>query len=251
MKHSSGTELNSLWQPVGSPLPHWRPPARPGREVLAGRFCRLEPLAAARHAEALFAAYAAERTGSLWTYLPYGPFADAAAYRAWMEGHWLGSDPLFFAVVEPSTGEVLGTVAFLRIDPNAGSIEVGHLAYSPRLQRTAAATEALFLLLAHAFALGYRRCEWKCDSLNGPSRRAALRLGFTFEGIFRQATVVKGRNRDTAWFSMLDAEWPDRRAALVAWLSPENFDAAGRQRRRLEEFRNGPSVPRSNDPCVT
>jgi RimJ/RimL family protein N-acetyltransferase len=168
-----------------------------------------------------------------------------------MERHWLGADPLFFAVVEPSTGEVLGTVAFLRIDPNAGAIEVGHLAYSPRLQRTAAATEALCLLLAHAFALGYRRCEWKCDSLNEPSRRAALRLGFTFEGIFRQATVVKGRNRDTAWFSMLDVEWPDLHAAFVAWLSPENFAAAGRQRRRLEEFRNDPSVPRSNHPCVT
>lgn len=251
MKISSGAELNSLGQPVGSPLPNWCPPVRPGREVLSGRFCRLEPLDAERHAEALFTAYAAEPTGSLWTYLPYGPFADAAAYRAWMERHWLGADPLFFAVMDASGDEVLGTVAYLRIDPNAGAIEVGHLAYSPRLQRTAAATEALFLLLAHAFALGYRRCEWKCDSLNEPSRRAALRLGFSFEGTFRQATVVKGRNRDTDWFSLLDTEWPARQAAFAAWLAPENFDAAGCQRRRLEEFRNGPAVPRSNHPCAT
>lgn len=245
------THRNSLGQPVGAPLPQWQPPNRPGREVLAGRFCRLEPLDPDRHAAELFAGYATEPTGSLWTYLPYGPFADAASYRAWMERHWLGEDPLFFAVLDAASGRVVGTVAFLRIDPKAGSIEVGHLAYSPALQRTPAATEALFLLLSHAFSVGYRRCEWKCDSLNAPSRRAALRLGFTFEGIFRQAIVVKGRNRDTAWYSLLDGEWPLRRAEFEAWLAPQNFDSAGRQHRRLEEIRNGIEAGQSNASCAT
>ena len=180
----------------------------------------------------------------MWTYLPYGPFPDLAAYRTWMEAKWLGTEPLFFAIVDAASGRATGVASYLRIDPASGAIEVGHLGYSPRLQRTPAATEAMFLLMARAFALGYRRYEWKCDALNEPSRAAALRLGFTFEGIFRQATVVRGRNRDTAWYSVIDAEWPALRAAFEHWLAPENFDADGRQRVRLSELTRQ-SPPRS------
>ena len=223
-------------QPVGVALPDWRPPVRPSRDAMVGRFCRLEPLDPGRHAAELHTANAVDADGRMWTYLPYGPFADLAAYRAWMEAKWLGDDPLFFAIVDAGSGRAVGVASYLRIDPANGAIEVGHLGYSPGLQRTPAATEAMALMMARVFALGYRRYEWKCDALNAPSRAAALRLGFTFEGIFRQATVVKGRNRDTAWYSILDSEWPARRAAFERWLAPENFDAAGRQRQRLADL---------------
>lgn len=165
----------------------------------------------------------------MWTYLGYGPFASLADYQAWMQIACMGDDPLFFTIMDRASNKPLGLASYLRIDPRSGSIEVGHLAYSPLLKRTAAATEAMYLMMARAFDLGYRRYEWKCDSLNAPSRSAALRLGFTFEGIFRQATVVKGRNRDTAWFAIIDKDWPAIREAFVRWLSPDNFDAAGRQ----------------------
>lgn len=227
---------NPLNQPLGVALPDWRPPARPSRAGRVGRFCRLEPLDPGRHAADLHAANALDTEGRMWTYLPYGPFADLAAYRAWMEAKWLGDDPLFFAIVDAVSGRAVGVASYLRIDPAGGAIEVGHLGYSPPLQRTPAATEAMALMMAQVFALGYRRYEWKCDALNAPSRAAALRLGFTFEGIFRQATVVKGRNRDTAWYSILDSEWPARRAAFERWLAPENFDATGRQRQRLADL---------------
>lgn len=230
------SDLNPLGQPVGMPLPHWQPPAWPPRATLTGRFCRLDSLDPDRHAAQLHAANALDAEGRMWTYLPYGPFADLAAYRAWMEAKWLGNDPLFYALVDVTSHRAVGVASYLRIDPAAGSIEVGHLGYSPLLQRTPAATEAMFLLMAQAFALGYRRYEWKCDALNEPSRAAALRLGFTFEGLFRQATVVKGRNRDTAWYSILDSEWPALRTAFERWLAPDNFDAAGRQRVRLAEL---------------
>jgi RimJ/RimL family protein N-acetyltransferase len=229
--------------PVGAPLPDWRPPPRPPRQAHPGRFCRLEPLDPARHAADLHAANARDAEGRMWTYLPYGPFPGLAEYRAWMEAKWLGDDPLFFAIIDPATGRATGVASYLRIDPASGTIEVGHLGYSPLLQRTPAATETMALMMAHAFALGYRRYEWKCDALNAPSRAAALRLGFTFEGIFRQATVVKGRNRDTAWYSIIDAEWPARRLAFERWLAPENFDAAGRQRQPLGHFRRTAENP--------
>jgi RimJ/RimL family protein N-acetyltransferase len=154
-----------------------------------------------------------------------------------MERHWLGQDPLLFAIVDAVSGRALGMAGYLRIDPANGSIEVGHLAYAPSLQRSPAATEAMYLLMAHAIGLGYRRYEWKCNSLNEPSRAAALRLGFTFEGLFRQAAVVKGHNRDTAWYSLLDSEWAVAKAAFEAWLAPENFGPDGRQRRRLADLR--------------
>ena len=203
---------------------------------LIGHFCRLEPLNASSHTDLLFAANSADQQGRMWTYLPYGPFETPQAYRAWMESLCTGDDPLFFAIIDARSGRPVGVASYLRIDPANGVIEIGHLAYSPSLQRTTAATEAMYLMISHVFALGYRRCEWKCNALNAPSCAAALRLGFTFEGIFRQAAVVKGRNRDTAWYSIIDSEWPDRRIAFERWLAPGNFDALGRQLATLASF---------------
>jgi RimJ/RimL family protein N-acetyltransferase len=201
---------------------------------MEGRYCRIEPLDPARHAEDLFAAFTEDREGRIWTYLPYGPFATLADLRAWMEQSCLGDDPLFHAIVDKAGGRALGVASYLRITPEVGVIEVGHINYAPALQQTPAATEAMFLLMAQVFdGLGYRRYEWKCNALNDASRSAALRLGFSFEGVFRQATIVKGRNRDTAWFSILDSEWPEAKAAFEAWLAPENFDGAGKQRKSL------------------
>ena len=225
--------VNELGQPIGFPLPGWRPPPHPPREAMAGRFCRLEPLDPARHAEDLYRANALDVDARHWTYLPYGPFADFAAYRAWMDATCLGPDPLFFAVVDPRTDSPVGVASWLRIDAANGSIEVGHLRFSSLLQRRPAATEAMYLMMRRAFELGYRRYEWKCDALNAPSRAAALRLGLSYEGIFRQAIVTKQRNRDTAWFAATDGDWPTLDAAFRRWLAPENFDAEGRQRMRL------------------
>ena len=230
------TSLNELGQPVGFPLPGWTPPPKPPREPMAGRFCRLEPLDPDRHAAALFAANAAGGGVKGWTYLPYGPFRTLADYRAWMAASCLGDDPLFFAIIDLIDEQPAGVASYLRIAPDSGSIEVGHIHYSSRLQRTPAATEAMYLLMKRAFELGYRRYEWKCDALNAPSRAAAQRLGFSFEGIFRQATVYKGRNRDTAWYAAIDAEWPALRAAFQKWLGPDNFDDQGRQRTRLADL---------------
>lgn len=228
--------LNEFGQPVGFPSPSWTPPPKPPREPLAGRFCRLEPLDPERHAAALFAANTAGGEAKEWTYLPYGPFLTLADYRAWMNASCLGDDPLFFAIIDVADKQPGGVASYLRIAPESGSIEVGHIHYSPRLQRTPAATEAMYLLMKRAFELGYRRYEWKCDALNSPSRAAAQRLGFSFEGIFRQATVYKGRNRDTAWYAVIDAEWPALREAFETWLAAENFDDQGRQRTRLTDL---------------
>lgn len=227
------TSSNEFGQPVGFALPGWTPPPRPRRELMAGNYCRLEQLDPKRHAAALFSAIAAGGEAKDWTYLPYGPFPTLDEYRAWMETSCQGDDPLFFAILDPADQQPVGVASYLRIAPESGSIEVGHLLYSPRLQRTAAATEAMYLMMRHAFELGYRRYEWKCDALNAPSRAAAQRLGLSFEGVFRQATVYKGRTRDTAWYAAIDAEWPALRAAFETWLAPENFDAQGRQRTRL------------------
>jgi len=216
----------------------WSGALVPARTELAGRAVALEPLQPARHAEALFAAVHGEPSDpALWRYLSYGPFPHEAAFGAWLWQNATALDPVFYTVV-PSGGVPAGLASYLRLDPRGGALEIGHLLYTPSLQRTAAATEAIFLLLAYAFeALGYRRVEWKCDAANARSRRAAERFGFTFEGVFRQATVVRDRNRDTAWFAMLDHEWPERRAAFEAWLAPANFDADGRQRRSLATLR--------------
>jgi RimJ/RimL family protein N-acetyltransferase len=198
-----------------------------------GRYCRVEPLSAVRHAAELHAANSLDRDGRMWTYLFSGPFATLEEYTAWLEARENSTDPLFFAIVDGASGKATGIASYLRIDTTHGVIEVGHLAFSPLLQRTRAATEAMYLMMKQAFDLGYRRYEWKCDALNATSRRAAARLGFTFEGIFRQAVVYKGRSRDTAWFSVIDSEWPARGASFVAWLDPANFDEDGRQRRPL------------------
>jgi len=203
---------------------------------MEGRYCRLEPLDPDRHAAALFAANAADEEGRSWTYLPYGPFRTLPSYRDWMSTHCLGDDPLFFAIVPWADRQPAGIASFLRIAPAGGSIEVGHIHYSPRLQRSPAATEAMYLLMKGAFELGYRRYEWKCDALNAASRAAAQRLGLSFEGIFRQATVYKDRNRDTAWYAAIDAEWPALCKAFQAWLDPSNFDGMGQQRIRLTDL---------------
>jgi RimJ/RimL family protein N-acetyltransferase len=231
------TQRTPYGQPIGFPVPGWTPRPRPPRRAIAGRFCRLEPLDPARHGPDLYAANA-DDDGRMWTYLPVGPFDGEAPYRAWLDAVAGGDDPLFHAVVDVAGGRAVGLASYLRIDPPNGAIEIGHLQFSPRLQRTPAATEATFLLIRRAFdELGYRRLEWKCDSCNAPSRAAAERLGFRFEGLFRQAVVYKGRNRDTAWFSIVDAEWPAVRAACERWLDASNFDPAGRQRTRLADLR--------------
>ncbi len=229
-------------QNLGIPVPDWSPPAAPSHQIRHGQRCRLEPLDPHRHAAELFDAYAQDPSGQGWTYLPYGPFADAADYASWMDEICRRSDPLLFAIVDAATGQAIGVAGYLRITPAAGTIEIGHLHFSPRLQRTAMATEAVFLLMCEAFALGYRRLEWKCDALNQPSQRAAQRLGFRYEGTFRQATVVKGRNRDTAWFSIVDGEWPALCAAIRRWLEPGNFDADGRQLAPLNAARTAPRI---------
>jgi RimJ/RimL family protein N-acetyltransferase len=200
---------------------------------MEGRFCRVEPLDPDRHAADLFAANAEAPDDSLWTYLPYGPYRSLDEYRAWVEPAGRGEDPLFHAILDRRSGRAVGVASYMRIDPAFGVIEVGGINYSPLLQRTPAATEAMYLMMRRAFELGYRRYEWKCDSLNAPSRAAAQRLGFRYEGLFRQATIYKGRNRDTTWFSIIDREWPALRAAFERWLDPANFDATGRQQESL------------------
>lgn len=226
--------MNSLGQPIGDALPNWTPRPLPDGKVLTGRYCRLERLEA-RHGDQLYAA-ASEDDASAFTYLFYGPFASRAEFDEWLRGACASQDPLYYAIVE-SSGTVVGFASYLRVEPKIGVIEVGNVYFSRRLRQTPAATEAMYLMMRHVFVdLGYRRYEWKCDSRNAPSRKAADRLGFVFEGIFRQATVYKGRNRDTAWFSVIDKEWPKVGAALEQWLDPANFDA-GRQRKSLTALR--------------
>jgi RimJ/RimL family protein N-acetyltransferase len=231
------THRNALGQEIGAPLPGWTPRPLPPRAPIAGRFCRVEPLDASRHAAELHAAYQADAEGRNWTYLAVGPFEAFEPFRAWVEASSRSEDPLFFAFVDKRTGKAVGVGSHMRIDPANGVIEIGNLNFSPAMQRNPVATEAMFLMMRRAFdELGYRRYEWKCDSLNAPSRAAAERLGFTYEGLFRQAVVYKGRNRDTAWYSILDSEWPALKAAFERWLGPANFDASGRQKERLADL---------------
>ena len=213
------------------PLADWVAPPRPNAEVLEGQYVRLERLAPDLHAADLQRANSAN--DAIWDYLPYGPFASVAAYHKWASEVTQGSDPLFYAIKPHATGQFGGVASYLRISPEVGSIEVGHINFAPELQRSVAATEAIFLMMEWAFEAGYRRFEWKCDAANMGSRRAAQRYGFSYEGIFRQASIVKGRNRDTAWFACIDAEWPALKEAFTAWLSPSNFGADGKQMERL------------------
>ncbi len=238
---------NGLGLPIGAAVPGWTPPPRPARSVLAGRYCSVQPLESSRHAAELFEANSTDRDGRMWSYLSYGPFASERAYRDWLDPLQASEDPLFFALVDARTGRAVGVASYLRIDVANGSIEVGHLQFSPRLQRTPAATEAMYLMMKQVFDLGYRRYEWKCDALNAASRRAAERLGFRFEGIFRQATTYKGRNRDTAWYSVIDPEWPAIAAGFEAWLDPSNFDSSGAQRMTLAQARQPPGGARPAD----
>jgi RimJ/RimL family protein N-acetyltransferase len=226
--------FNELGQPIGFPLSHWTVCPRPPRSAMEGRFCIVEPVDPARHAADLHAANSLDREGRNWTYLPYGPFDRIEDYRLWLDRASAGDDPLFHAIIERRSSRAAGVASYMRIDPAGGVIEVGGINYAPPLQRTPAATEAMYLMMRRVFdELGYRRYEWKCDALNAPSRAAAQRLGFQYEGTFRQATVYKARNRDTCWFSILDSEWPALKARFERWLDPANFDAQGRQRLNL------------------
>ncbi len=229
--------INIFGQPVGAAVADWAPRPRPSRTPLEGVYCRVEPLDAAVHAAELYAANSEAEDGRFWTYLGMEPFPSLESYRSWLTQMAAGEDPLFFAIRDRRDGRAAGVFSYMRLDPAMGVIELGNVNFAPRLQRTRVATEAIFLMLENAFEqLGYRRFEWKCDSLNAPSRAAALRLGFTYEGMFRQATVYKGRNRDTTWFSIIDREWPALKRAYRAWLAPENFDEEGRQRARLSDL---------------
>jgi RimJ/RimL family protein N-acetyltransferase len=213
------------------------PARRPGRATFKGRFVTLVPLDANAHADTLYALSHGPEGEDQWRYLFEGPFPDRAAFRRHIEAKAASNDPLFFAILDNADGRAVGYATLMRIEPNHRVIEVGNILFTPALQRKPGATEAMYLMMRHVFDdLGYRRYEWKCHAMNAPSRRAARRLGFVFEGIFRQHMIVKGRNRDTAWFSITDAEWPARKAAFEAFLAPSNFDAQGRQRKSLSEL---------------
>jgi RimJ/RimL family protein N-acetyltransferase len=232
------TRQNQYDQPIGDTVPGWSTRPLPRHANIEGRYCRLEPVDAKRHGPDLFAANTAAPDGRAWTYLFQEPFAQYEAFQVHLEQMQTSRDPLFFALVDGKTQRAVGYLGLMRIDPAHGVIEVGNINYSPLVQRTPAATEAQYLLMKLVFdTLGYRRYEWKCDSLNAPSRSAAQRLGFRFEGVFRQAVVYKGRSRDTAWFSIIDSEWPAVKAAMEAWLSTDNFSSDGTQRMSLTDIR--------------
>ncbi|MEP5732096.1 MAG: GNAT family protein [Sulfitobacter sp.] len=226
--------MNNITAPLGVPVENWSAPTVPQAEVLLGRYAELAPLSAEAHAALLFRAYAGH--DAVWDYMPVGPFSSAAQYHRWVRDHETKPDPFFFAIRNKDSDQWEGVASFLRIKPESGSIEVGYISYSPALQQTRAATEAMYLMMKWAFEAGYRRYEWKCNALNAASRRAAQRLGFSYEGVFRQAAVVKGRNRDTAWFAVIDTEWPALKEAFEVWLSPGNFDASGKQQERLGDL---------------
>lgn len=231
------SQHNHFGQPIGDALPDWQPRPTPQRHTLQGRLCYLEPLAG-KHAEALFAAHQLAPDTRSWTWLLREPDSSVEEFSAWVASVAELRDPLHFAVIDRQTRLPVGSLALMRIDANNGVIEVGHVHFSPLLSRTAMATEAHWLLMRYAFdTLGYRRYEWKCNSLNEPSRRAARRLGFHYEGRFRQALVIKGHNRDTDWFSIIDAEWPQIDSAMQKWLASDNFSADGQQIRTLESLR--------------
>lgn len=230
--------INNYGQPVGEELIGWTASQRPERITLVGTYCTLSPFSAEKHGKALFQAYSQAPDGRDWTWMPVGPFLKEQDYLEYAATLEQSQDPFHYAIIDNASGLPVGSVALMRIDVRNGVVEVGHVAYSPLLKGTRIATEAQYLLMKYVFdTLGYRRYEWKCDNLNEPSRRAAQRLGFQPEGVFRQAVVYKGRTRDTAWFSLLDKEWPSNKQALASWLSADNFDASGAQRHSLSYFR--------------
>lgn len=226
----------SVEKQLGEPI-DTTPAKKPQAARLEGRVTAIEKLDPSRHSLDLWAGVKDDE--SIWDHMSYGPFPDAGTFANWLVERAKLEDPFYFTVLDKESGRALGLITLMRIDPANRVIETGHIVYGTSLKRTAHATEAQYLLAKYIFEqLGYRRYEWKTNSLNTPSRRAALRLGFTFEGVFRQHQIVKGRNRDTAWFSMLDSEWPRIRAAFETWLKPENFES-GKQVRSLEEIRQG------------
>ena len=233
MKHK-----NKYGQPIGSPVRGWQACTFPPRSAMSGIWCRVEILVPEKHAEELYAAYVKQRHDQDWTYLPYGPFEYFDDYQSWLTKTCTGDDPLFHTIIEAETNKAVGVASFLRIQPGIGVIEVGHIHFSPLLQKTLVATEAMFLMMSRVFdELGYRRYEWKCDALNAPSRKAADRFGFGFEGVFRQATLYKNRNRDTAWFGIIDKDWLILKKSFQTWLKPDNFDTQGRQKKSLQQIR--------------
>ncbi|MCI0998998.1 GNAT family N-acetyltransferase [Ochrobactrum sp. C6C9] len=220
-------------------LQNWTPRPKPERKVLEGRYVGLEPLEPQKHGDELFAASSVTDADQRFTWLFEFPPATRAEFEPWLDKVSKSEDPLFFAVIDKASGKVAGRQTLMRIDPVYGVIEIGNIYWGPLISRKPAATEAQFLFMQYIFdELGYRRYEWKCNNDNAPSKRAAERFGFTFEGIFRQHMVAKGKNRDTAWYSILDSEWPALKKAYQAWLAPENFDSDGQQIKRFEEFRN-------------
>jgi RimJ/RimL family protein N-acetyltransferase len=228
---------NANGDPIGIEVGQAAKPELPDSGmVLSGSLCRLEVLSAESHAQDLFEAFSLDVSDSLWTYLPQGPFQSVDEFAAWVERVQGQQDPIFYAIIDKQTNTAVGISSYLRIDQRASSIEIGWLTFSPLMQKKPIATEAMYLMMKNAFDLGYRRLEWKCNALNAPSIRAAARLGMSFEGVFRQATIVKGHSRDTAWFSILDTEWPQVRSAIEAWLAADNFDEAGNQKLRLSDL---------------
>lgn len=215
-------------------MENWQGCEHPRGSIMIGQRCRLEPIDVERHCEDLFNAFIQDQLHANWTYLPYGPFSDLVVFQDWVEATCLGDDPCFFSIIDLETETAVGVASYLRIQPEIGVIETGHIHLSPLMQGKPIATEAMFLMMKRVLGeLGYRRYEWKCDALNQPSCNAAKRLGFMYEGLFRQALMYKKRNRDTAWFSILDREWPTAQAVFERWLDPANFDAAGQQRSQL------------------
>lgn len=221
-------------RPVGPIVPNWTPPPMPPATDMQGRYASVVPFDLEAHSRQLYDLNSAD--DAIWDYMPQGPFSSFNEYRDWMATNTLGPDPMFHTIINLETGRAEGVATYLRIAPEAGSIEVGYITYSPALQRTRAGTEAMILMMRRAFDLGYRRYEWKCNALNQPSRRLAMRLGMSFEGVFRQAGIVKGRNRDTAWYAAIDKDWTDISNAFDTWLSPDNFDEDGRQLTRLSDL---------------
>ncbi len=230
-------QKNYFGQTIGYQFKDWTSRQKPMKIKLSGNYCTLEPLDIDRHSLQLFETFQLNNQGESWTYLPYGPFKTHQEFFNWLKIYDASEDPLFYAIIDLKTGHPVGLASYLRIVPEHGVIEVGHLHFSALLKRTAAATEAMYLMMKNVFdTLGYRRYEWKCNSLNQASRSAALRLGFQFEGVFRQSNIFKGYNRDTAWYSIIDSEWPALKIKFQKWFDPSNFDINGNQFSRLQEI---------------
>lgn len=232
----------------GEMVSDWQVPPRPVPELPDGKYVRLERMNADRHAANLFRANSLDSDGMIWKYLPYGPYSSVSGYHHWMKDMAASADPYFYVLIDPKTGHAGGVMSLMRVSPELGSIEVGHINIAPEMQRTPAVTEAMFILMGWAFQAGYRRFEWKCDAANLRSRRSAERFGFSYEGVFRQHLISKGRNRDTAWFACIDKEWPALKEAYLAWLAPQNFDAEGRQKEALADLTQLVRV--SKDPAL-